>query len=379
MQYPETLGELQNPTRTEGQAMKASRLGLAMGALVAVAMLAGCGGTLNAAMPSASRASSSSGYVYVTNLTSTESSPYASEIEYWPVGSTGNVPPTGVIAGPYTELSGAQGIVVNADGEIYVANSTPPYAILGFAAGSSGDVSPNATIRGSTTGLAHPDGLAFDAAGNLYVANCGVICADGEGKPSVEEFAAGSNGNVSPLRVIAGRRTQFVAPHGVAIGPNGAIYVMDIGSKPPSGRGTHLPEVDVFSAHAQGDRAPIRVVAGPNTKLSGTGGGLGLDADGFYVGSWDKKRIERFSLHAKGDAPPRALIRGLHTQLQCCLDGMITASATVYAVVRATGFGGSSPPEIIQFDGKARGDAAPSTNITGSNTGLYIPLWVYVR
>src|ERR1700729_1155753 len=93
---------------------------------IAIMVLAACAqavppATQSARAPLASVATSSS-YVFVTNDRPGSGSP--AEVDYWPVGSSGNVAPTGVISGAKTRLSSAlQGIVVDSKGEIYVANA----------------------------------------------------------------------------------------------------------------------------------------------------------------------------------------------------------------------------------------------------------------
>lgn len=309
------------------------------------------------------RPASTNQYVFVTNDLGLFG---AAEIDYWPVGSTGNVAPSGVIAGASTHLVyGLQGIVVNAAGEIYVASGSTN-AILGFAPNSNGNVAPNVVIKGSATGLDGPVGLALDRAGNLFVANCGTKCTQARGGPSIEEFSAESNGNVAPARRIRGRRTLLDAPFGMAIGGDGRIYVVDTDYYSGS-----AAEILIFGRHARRDEAPKRVITGSGTKLK-VALGLAVDANGIYTDSWANDYIERFSLRANGDVPPRAVIDGRETQLTCCLDGIITApDSSVYVVDRGT-------PSIIQFDGRARGDAAPLTNLHGANTRLSIPLFVYV-
>jgi hypothetical protein len=132
-----------------------------------------------------------------------------------------------------------------------------------------------------------------------------------------------------------------------------------------------VPEIAIFDSLANGNKAPKRVIAGVNTKLDVTLG-LAVDSNGIYTGSWAKGYVERFAPGAEGGVAPRAVIRGSNTQLSCCLDGIITApDGTVYVVDRGT-------PSILQFDGLAKGNVAPLTNISGPDTRLYIPLFVFV-
>ncbi|HEV3092806.1 MAG TPA: hypothetical protein VGX91_15305 [Candidatus Cybelea sp.] len=325
------------------------------------------------ALPAAAiarHAVSTQDYVFVTNLLGEGET--NSEIAYWRAGSTGNVPPAGAIYGSATGLDGPAGIVVNPAGEILVANSQTN-AILGFAPGSNGNVAPNVVVSGRETRIDHPTGLAEDDAGNLFVSNCAHGCGT-RGAPSIAEFAANANGNVAPIRVIQGRRTTLVKPHSLAVSRSGEIYVVDIG--PPS---KLAPHVEVFGADASGDHAPARVIEGGKTKLYHTGGGIALDPHGFFIGNWSSRFIERFAFLANGDARPRSFIRGSRTQLECCLDGLaLSATDSLYAVVRASAYGSGPYPEVVQFGNRAHGNAPPVTNITGSNTGLHIPLSIFV-
>ena len=129
--------------------------------------------------------------------------------------------------------------------------------------------------------------------------------------------------------------------------------------------------LDVFGPNANGDVKPLRKIVGPNTELSQPNG-TAVAQHWIYTTVWDPPAIQRFALHAHGDVLPKATIRGSHTELKCCLDGIITApDQTVYVVERGT-------PEIAQFAPLGKGKKKPLSIISGSNTRLYIPLFVYV-
>ncbi len=314
---------------------------------------------------------SSTEYLFVDNPLNLSSA----EIAYFPLGSNGNVPPAGAIAGSDTQLTGyTEGVAVTAAGEIYVAE-LDTNSILGFPPGSNGNVAPNVVIHGPTTGLAKPVGLALDATGDIYVANCSIggvwgCPFNGSGHPSVEEFAAGSNGNVAPIRTIGGRRTHFVAPFSVALGANGDIFVLDSGN-PPSVQST----IDVFAPNANGDVRPKRVIGGSTTLLN-QAYGLAVTGLGIYTDTWNGKYLERFRLSANGNVRPVAVIVGKRTRLDCCLDGMAAGpDGSIYVTDRN---GDKTGQSLQQFAPKAKGNVAPLTQITGSQTGLTIPVFVTV-
>ena len=85
---------------------------------------------------------------------------YGNAVTVYAAGAKGNVAPTRTIAGSQTKLDGADGIAVDASGNIHVADYRSN-AVVVFAAGSNGDVSPARTIKGPDTKLSGPEGIAI--------------------------------------------------------------------------------------------------------------------------------------------------------------------------------------------------------------------------
>jgi hypothetical protein len=298
---------------------------------------------------------SSGEFIYVANILSF--SPNVGEVLVFPVGSNGNVAPSAVIAGPYTLLTEVNGIVVDQNGEIFVADSDANM-IVGFAPGSNGNVAPNVVIAGADTGLVAPHSLAIDAAGNLYVSNCGTNCNFGPiGPPSIEEFSAGSNGNVAPLRVIAGKHAEFgPSIKGITLDPKGNVTVAAWDSNAAL----------TYGPGQSGNVRPKRVVAGSQTQIA-TPNGIAASRYGLYVANTGSGTITRYGLKANGDVPPRSV-------LQAPADGGIFAAPddSIYLAGRYT-------PEIYQYAPTAKRHDAPLTTISGSSTGLVAPTFVYVN
>jgi sugar lactone lactonase YvrE len=338
-------------------------------AFVALALLCGCVGRGSATLPSGTTASesvvraavqrlahrNSGDFIYVANQTAT--SPYVGEVLVYPVGSNGNVAPSAVIAGSNTQLTQSNGIVVDNSGEILVANSDTNI-IVGFAPGASGNVSPNVVIEGSNTGLASPLGLTIDGTGNLYVANCGTNCNFGPpGPTSIEEFAAGSSGDVAPVRVISGKRPGFDGQiKGIALDPKGVVSVAGWSSSAALS----------FGPQQEGDVYPLRVIAGSQTGIR-TPDGIAASSFGVYVASTAGSHITRFGNHANGNAAPLGHVT---TPAQ---GGIVAApDGSIYAA-------GLQSSAIYQYAPKAGGHDAPLTVISGSSTGLVTPTFVYVN
>jgi hypothetical protein len=303
---------------------------------------------------------SQSQFLYVTNALQ-NAPPYAGSINYYPVGSNGDVAPSGVIIGANTRLTQNTGLVVEPNGWIYAANADTN-SIVGFPPNSTGNVTPSVVISGSNTGLASPLGLALDGAGDIFVANCGTQCNYGPAGPtSIEEFAAGSNGNVAPVRTISGSRTQLGQADGIAVDGAGYIYV-----------GTAAQQaVTVYRPQANGNAAPIRVISGPNTQIDGPDS-VAVDSNGIYVTAISRGYIERFPRMAGGNVPPSAI---LHLNWQQVNVVFTSSDRTVYA----TGIDSTSIPLIAHYAARAHGHPTPLTVISGPSTQLVNPTFEYVR
>lgn len=125
-----------------------------------------------------------------------------------------------------------------------------------FAPGASGDAAPVRVIRGKRTGLTAAFAIAVDPPGNVYVVNSDDMAISG-----VLVFGPRANGNVAPIRVIAGSATKLETPSGVAVDPRGAIYVSDHGGSDGAGA------VRVYAKGANGNAAPLYSIAGSATRL----------------------------------------------------------------------------------------------------------------
>jgi hypothetical protein len=137
---------------------------------------------------------------------------------------------------------------------LYVANAGNK-SITVYHTAASGNAAPVATIVGSKTKLNYPGQLSEDANGDLYVSN--VVGAPGSPPSDVLVFKHGANGNVAPIRVIAGPHTGLSAAYGVTATVDrttGEIFAMaETGSQ---GNSNFLR----FAANASGDAAPLATV-----------------------------------------------------------------------------------------------------------------------
>jgi len=151
--------------------------------------------------------------------------------------------------------------------------------------------------------------------------------------------------------------------NGIAVDGRGSIYV----ARAPSA-------VNVYPPKAHGDAAPSRVIVGALTQIDNPIG-IAAGRDGLYVNAAYNGYINVFSHKANGDVAPRHLLytswpkggpsNGSSSGLDIAPDG------TLYV----TGY----TPLIAQFAPGAKRHAQPLTEITGANTGLVVPTFVYVR
>ncbi|MEO6792464.1 MAG: serine/threonine protein kinase, partial [Mycobacterium sp.] len=106
---------------------------------------------------------------------------------------------------PFSGLYQPQGVVVDANGTVYVSDFNN--RVVKLAAGSTNQVVL------PFSGLSYPEGLAVDSGGNLYVAD--------RGNNRVVELAAGSN--TQTVLPFSGLNN----PDGVAVDGSGTVYVTD--------------------------------------------------------------------------------------------------------------------------------------------------------
>jgi len=234
--------------------------------------------------------------VYVASTPEMKKSIGPSRIVVYNAGTYGKSPPARTIEGSYTGLFWPDGLAVDANGYIYVANGSN--TILVFAPGANGNVAPAMVIGGSNTGLSAPTGVALDSAGNIYVAN---FYSRGG---SVTVYPAGSNGNVTPMQTISGSNPGWWFLSGIALDASDNIYV------------ANQSNVLVFAAGANGNASPIRNIGGSNTRF-GWAWGVAVDANGnLYVADHDKYRgVDVFAPGADGDVSPEQVITGRRTGL----------------------------------------------------------------
>jgi hypothetical protein len=148
---------------------------------------------------------------------------------------------------PVLPLSGANDL-------LYIGN-TGNNSITVYNHAAHGNTAPLYVIAGSRTGISSPGQLSADARGNLYVANGSF--QGYSANPGILVFAHGANGNVAPIRKLAGPLTGIKNVEAMIVDKvTGNIFVADNGVDEGSDS-----TLMIFPPNATGNTAPFaRVV-----------------------------------------------------------------------------------------------------------------------
>jgi DNA-binding beta-propeller fold protein YncE len=209
----------------------------------------------------------------------------------------------------------AQSMAIDdATGELFLSVQYPPQVAV-YDKMANWNTKPTRLIQGPKTNLSDAHGLAIDSKNKLLYVNSWGNISDyrvaGTGRfepPSIEVFSATADGDAAPLRVIQGPKTQLDWPGAMSIDPDtGNLYVAnDMGQS-----------ILVFRKDDQGDVAPARVVKGQKTHLSYPAG-VFVDAKNkeLWASNIGNSSATVYPLDAEGDVPPLRIIRGAEENKQ---------------------------------------------------------------
>jgi DNA-binding beta-propeller fold protein YncE len=282
----------------------------------------------------------------------------------------GTVPPQRVIEGPNTQLYDTHGLAIDPQRKLlYVGNwgNDSDYRVAGtgqwhpasinvYPLDASGDVAPIRIIQGDRTQLNWMGGFALDPeTGDLWVAN------DVGG--SVLVFKPGANGNVAPDRILKGDRTGLNHPAGIAIdAKNKEVWVSNMGNS----------SATAYPLTANGNTAPIRKIR------SAPEGRVSLKFGKPQVVAYDSKRqqlilpncvntpqIAIYSRLADVNTLPVRVIEGQKTLISRTMHYLQYNEVHDEIVV-------SSPfnQAILTFRGDANGEEPPIRVIRGPKTQI---------
>jgi DNA-binding beta-propeller fold protein YncE len=308
--------------------------------------------------------------------------------------ANGDVPPVRSFPSPY----GSYGIATDEERQEIYTTVQHDGAIVVWPKMFNPKVRPLRLIQGNQTHMADPHGIAFDPKRRLlYVVNFGtsretrqqatnpdgspripnwpagnlmpfryrqeVVNGTGKfGPPSLTVFRADSEGNVAPVRIVEGPKTQMNWPTGVAVDPErNEVYIAnDLGDS-----------VLVFNADAQGDVAPARVLSGDRTQLRHPLG-LFVDTvnDELWVANFGNHSATVYRRGASGNTAPIRVIRSApakdpSTELNNPFSISYDPTRDEILVPNCVGH-----PRIAAFSKNADKNAVPVRTIQGQKTLL---------
>jgi len=290
-------------------------------------------------------------------------------------GSTGllNEAPTATISGGNTGLIEPQGIALDSNHNIYVADggnsSVTVYSPVGSSTGLLNEA-PSASISAAmTTGLIYPEGIALDSSANIYVADSDAA--------DILVYPAGSNGDTATLATISGGNTGLIQPQGIALDSSANIYVLDLlGSVfvyPPLGRST-----------GPLNEAPTVTISGGNTGMSYPEG-IALDSNGnIYVADSGAASVFVYPPVGRStgllNEAPTATISGGNTGLIQPQGIALDSNRNIYVADCGECGGNGTGTSVFVYPplGSSAGplNETPTATISGKNTSLLYPIGI---
>ncbi|MFD1827541.1 MULTISPECIES: hypothetical protein [Mumia] len=259
-----------------------------------------------------------------------------------------SVPPVRTIKGATnTELNQPLGMYVRG-GHIHISNFGGG-SVSVFAANANGDVPPLRHIAGAASGLSSPRHVAADSAGFTWVANSTATAAN-----RVLAFGPAADGNVAP----DSKFDPGFVPFGIAIDKNNKVNVSD-----------NVSTIKVFPLSATGTPAAERTIT--STRLTNARG-LAVDSvNRLWVANGGGDSVVAFSPGATGNATPARVIKGPKTQIQFATDVATDSSGRVYVADHQA-------HDIKVFAANANGDVAPIKTLGGPAAALTLPAGVSI-
>jgi DNA-binding beta-propeller fold protein YncE len=275
-------------------------------------------------------------------------------------------PPLRQISGPKTQIGFIAGVALDADNrELYAVNNDIEDTMMVFSYDAEGNAKPKRVLAVPHQAWGVALSRSFDEIG-LTV----------ESLDAVVFYRREADYLEAPRRSIIGPDTRLADPHGIYIDDgHHEIVVANHGNWGDAdvSAGTYTdtiggrflpPSINFYQDAASGNAKPLRVVAGPNTRLNWPMGvALAPSRDEVVVANNGDNSVLFFSRAANGDARPTRVIRGGRTGLT---SPMAVAVDSKNKELWVANFGDHT---ALVFDLNASGDAAPKRVIRNAPAG----------
>jgi hypothetical protein len=232
-----------------------------------------------------------------------------------------------------------------AQGEIFVSGNTN---VTVYSRTANGNVAPVRTIAGALTGFNGVESLKPDTVhGELVMSNCN--------PGAVLVFPLTADGNVAPSRKISGAATGLTCTGDVAVDTvNDEILVLDEVNN----------TISAFARTANGNVAPLRVLQLAGTVTFPDFFALDTVNNELVVPSNGSNAIAIYSRTASGVAAAVRSISGVATGLNMPADIVVDPINNELVVTN------SGTASVLVFSRTASGNTAPLRTISGASTGL---------
>src|ERR1700680_3928994 len=206
---------------------------------------------------------------------------------------------------------------VSSSGLLFVTNYYQS-SFRAFHLLDNGNVAPVRVVAGPRTTLTNPIGIAVARDGRVGIANYDLQ----GGAINAQTFAPNAQGNAAPVTTISCGGLAGNVVWGAAFDPAGNLYIT-------SGRHQGF-NIAVFAPSDTGCVSNNRIIAGPHTSLNQPYG-IAVDSTGaIYTANASGASVAVFAPGASGDVAPRALIAGAKTQLDSPADVAVDTALRLY-------------------------------------------------
>lgn len=242
-----------------------------------------------------------------------------------------------------------------AQNEIYVSNNNSN-SVTVYAINANGNVAPLRVLAGNLTGLGNPSGIAVDLVNDeLLVVNKSLPY-------SVTAYPRLASGNVPPLRTIVAGLTGLDDPRGIDVDPvNDEFGVVNRAGF----------SVTVYARTASGNAAPLRTLL--NTGFSNPWD-LVIDVihDEIAVAN-NGDLLSVYPRTGNGNVPPIRTFSGSNTGFNGGPRGIALEPVRNVYVVTTPFFGANFQPAVLRFDRIPGGNVLPTGVWGGSTSGMASP------